>query len=156
MCSSDLFLDPDGYTNPAPTRWETSVNIENLKWIEETLRQLQPPEWPPEIFDKGRNASEINNLRSTGGALFREHCRRCHQIQVKFTGSPLQAYEWIVTPVPVEQIGTDPKAADNFIAGQYLTGKFGIGDDRGQLVKKLSAGDGLRDRKSTRLNSSHT
>lgn len=113
-------VDPaTGQTNPEPARWYSSVNVQNLQWMEEALQRLRPPSWPASIL------GPINkDLSARGRGLFDTHCAGCHGIKVDQTVQPV---EWRVTEIPVEKIGTSPNTAVNFVEHSYSGAKLGKG-----------------------------
>jgi hypothetical protein len=109
-------VDADGKLNPEPLRWKTSVQMQNLQWIEATLHNLKPPAWPEAVLgpiDKAKAA--------TGRALFAENCAGCHGIKKLPDGN------WDVAIVPLEHIGTDPNQATNWSKYTYDLSILGLG-----------------------------
>jgi hypothetical protein len=105
----------DGTLNPEPERWKTSLQIENLRWMEETLRGLKAPVWPESLLgpiDQGRAAA--------GRVLFTAHCAGCHGIKALPDGT------WDVAIVPLSHIGTDPNQATNFAGYTYDLSELGL------------------------------
>jgi mono/diheme cytochrome c family protein len=111
-------LDRYGRPLPPGERFRTSVLVPNLHKIEATLQRLEPPKWPQDLL--GPVDSE---KAAHGRALFEAHCRHCHgPFDV---AAPVKAYEdplrgdldplWKMTIVPITEVGTDPKAAMNFV-----------------------------------------
>lgn len=107
----------------------SSVRVQNIFDMERQLAGARPgdglrsPLWPEEILGPiDRAAAE------RGRPLFEQHCAGCHQ--------PLQAGQAPrITLVPLERIGTDPRAALNF-AQRRAT----LADGR-----VVSAAEGLRE-----------
>jgi hypothetical protein len=123
-------VDPNtGQPVAEPERWNSSVNVENLKWMEDTLRHLKAPSWPEPILGALKP-----DLALQGRALFEKHCAGCHGIQVKQDASPP---EWIVKQISVKVIGTAPETAMNFIQHTYSGAKLG-------QTQPLTAADALR------------
>jgi len=110
-------VDPtSGAPNPEPLRWQTSLQLGNLIWMEETLRGLRAPTWPTEIF------GPIDQAKADRGReLFKTHCVQCHGIKELPNGT------WDVTVVPLQRIGTDPNQATNWAGLSYDGSKLGIG-----------------------------
>jgi len=129
------------------TQFQSTIHVDNLHEIEMLLGGDAPgqgvwsPKWPEDILgkiDRGKAA--------TGQALYNELCLHCHQ-------SPMSSDEgrkpehWTdykdnsgkqffkVTMIPLEEIGTDPRQAQNFHDRMADSGPLGKGT--------LSAGDGL-------------
>lgn len=110
------FLGADGALNPEPQRWRTSVQVDNLMKMEATLKTLQAPTWPAQIF--GRiNAAEV----ARGRSLFTTNCSGCHGIKELPNGA------WDVAVVKLEHIGTDPNQATNWAGRTYDGTKLGLG-----------------------------
>lgn len=111
-------VDATGALNPEPERWKSSVQIENLRWMESTLHDLRAPVWPEDMLgpiDRDKAAR--------GRALFVEHCAGCHGIKALPDGG------WDVTVVPLAHIGTDPAQATNFARNAYDLRKVGLPGD---------------------------
>jgi mono/diheme cytochrome c family protein len=115
----------NGKVNPEPLRWQTSVNLDNLVWMEATLHNLKAPTWPEGVLGKIDQAKAAR-----GKELFIARCASCHGIKELPNGM------WDVTVVPLEKLGTDPNATTNFSADTYDASKLG-------LSKKTHAPDGL-------------
>ena len=138
------FLDAYGRPLPRAERFCTATLIDNLVTIEGALQQLEPPRWPEALL------GPIDRTKAERGrALFLQHCAGCHG--VRDAPAPTRAAEWpgrgpndplwALHPLPVSEIGTDPKAALNFM-NDYLdlrrTG-LGVEDLRGVLRPVLEA-----------------
>lgn len=125
-------LDDNGNPLPPEQRFKSSVRIDDLNKIEETLRELKPPTWPTGIF------GEIDETRvSQGKVLFNRYCLECHgphpaskakQIaSAPLKKSPLN--EWLIEVISTEHIGTDPSAADGFMDRRYDISMTGVSDE---------------------------
>jgi mono/diheme cytochrome c family protein len=92
--------------------YPTSVNVPQLEVLEALLRKMEAPTWPAEVLppiDKARAAQ--------GAAVFAQACASCHEPK------PKDANGLVPTPlVPLDQIGTDPRAARNFMTRPAETG----------------------------------
>jgi mono/diheme cytochrome c family protein len=123
-------VDPKtGQAIPEPARWNSSVNTENLFWMETSLHGLRAPVWPAEIL------GPIDAPKAAHGHdLFAQKCAGCHGIHVNQTVTPA---EWKVTMIPLEHIGTDPTAATNFADYKYSAAKLGGGEINGAEGLKL-------------------
>jgi mono/diheme cytochrome c family protein len=112
-------VDPrTGALNPEPLRWQTSVQLDNLIWMEKTLQSLRAPTWPADVL------GPIDQAKATrGGRLFVAWCAGCHGINQLPDGG------WDVTVVPLQQIGTDPGQAKNWAARTYDASKLGLGKE---------------------------
>jgi cytochrome c5 len=109
----------DAHGNPIPPgeRYRTSVQFQNLARIESTLQQMRPPRWPEDLLGPIDQASAAR-----GKMLFQSLCVKCHG---PHPASPaFRAYTspgrlptdplWEIWPVSIQQVGTDPTAANNF------------------------------------------
>ncbi|MDQ1812001.1 di-heme-cytochrome C peroxidase [Massilia sp. CCM 9210] len=92
-------------------RFDSSVNVENLRLIESRLASLQSPQWPRSVF----GAASIDAARVLRGErLFNNHCASCHaSIDRSSPERRIVAYM-----SKVEEVGTDPTMADNSV--KYL------------------------------------
>jgi mono/diheme cytochrome c family protein len=107
----------DRYARPVPAdeRYRSSVQVEALARIGDALQQLQPPRWPEAALGR-----VDRSLAEKGRALFEQNCRRCHgpfeaDEAVKAFEAPLRGPAdpfWLAPDVPLEEIGTDPSAAE--------------------------------------------
>jgi mono/diheme cytochrome c family protein len=113
-----ILLDRYGRPLPPEERFRSTVSIPNLHRLESALQTLAPPPWPEDVLGKIDRAKA-----ERGRLLFAEHCVHCHG---PFDApAPIKAFEdplrpradplWEVTTVPLEEVGTDPTAALNFV-----------------------------------------
>lgn len=109
-------VDPrTGDLNPEPQRWRSSIQLNNINWMEKTLQDLRAPTWPVEVL------GSIDQAKATAGrALFGEHCAGCHGIKELPNG------QWDVTVVPLTHIGTDPNQATHWAGRTYDASKLGL------------------------------
>jgi hypothetical protein len=109
-------VDPrTGELNPEPLRWKTSVQLENLLWMEKTLQTLKAPTWPADVL------GPIDQAKAAGGReLFVSNCAHCHQIREMPSGV------WDVIVVPLHEVGTDPGQATNWAGRTYDATKLGM------------------------------
>jgi hypothetical protein len=133
---------------PTALDYENSVNVEGLKTVETMLagpapyKGLSSPKWPT-VFPALDPAKAAK-----GAALYKQHCFGCHLPPVDELLADLNSAtprhwwknslgRWYlkVTDVPIEEIGTDPHEARDFINRTADTGALNKG--------KVSAGDGL-------------
>ena len=129
------------------TQFQNTIHVDNLHEIEMLLGGDAPgkgvwsPKWPADILGKIDDAKAAK-----GQALYNDLCLHCHQ-------SPMSSEEgrkvehWTdykenggkqffkVTMIPLEEIGTDPRQAQNFHDRMADSGPLGKGI--------ISAGDGL-------------
>jgi hypothetical protein len=109
-------VDNYGRAIPAAERYQASTMVENLYQIEKALWWLTPPKWPEDLLGK------IDCKRAIyGKELFRQYCVKCHGPRLGDAASvavdaPCKTREthWIMSVHKASEIGTDPKAADNF------------------------------------------
>jgi hypothetical protein len=109
-------IDPHtGQLNPEPLRWQTSVQLDNILWMEQMLESLKAPPWPADVL------GPIDQVKAERGRqLFGEHCADCHGIKELPDGG------WDVTVVPLKHIGTDPGQATNWAGRTYDATKLGL------------------------------
>ena len=129
-------------------QFQNTVHVDNLHEIELLLGGADPgtgvwsPKWPEDILGKiNRGAA------AKGEKLYNELCLHCHQPPMfsdegrkpeHWTNSPgSQGRQFFkVTMIPLAEIGTDPKEAQNFYNRTADSGPLGKG--------VLSARDGLK------------
>ena len=121
----------DRYGRPLPPddRFASSVIVENLDTIEHTLRRLDPPAWPEELFGPIDTV-----LAAQGRDLFNQHCVQCHgpfeaDADLKARNAPGKGAddpEWLVHILCTDDIGTDPHAAENFARARIDITRTGI------------------------------
>ncbi len=128
-------------------QFQNTIHVENLHEIELVLGGAEPgtgvwsPKWPEDILGKiDRDAA------SKGEKLYNELCLHCHQAPM-FSDEGRKPEHWTsknsegrqffkVTMVPLSEIGTDPKEAQNFYNRRADSGPLGKGT--------VSARDGLK------------
>ena len=91
--------------------YPSSVSVADLEKLEALLHKLEAPAWPAILppVDKTKAAR--------GAAVFAQACSSCHAKQAA------DAYGLTPVPlVPLDQIGTDPRAARNFMTRPAETG----------------------------------
>ncbi len=131
----------DGYGRPVPeaARYSTSVSFDNLLHIESTLQKLNPPVWPEDILGNIDQASA-----QRGKTLFQQHCVMCHGPHV--SSSALKQAEspgrlpqdpmWVIRYKDVQDIDTDPNAANNFHNNKADLSSTGIAFDEVRTLLK--------------------
>ncbi len=125
-------VNREGNPLPEHQRFSSSVNIDGLNTIEQTLRKLQPPLWPEHILgtiDKEKAAK--------GQQLFEQYCQGCHgphpatraqqMAAAPLKSSPLD--QWLIKVIESSEIGTDPTAAQAFMDRKYDISSTGVTND---------------------------
>ncbi len=128
-------------------QFQNTIHVDNLHEIETLLGGDAPgkgvwsPKWPEEILGKIDRATAAK-----GEQLYNQLCLHCHQPPM-YSDDGRKAEHWTdykdnggkqffkVTMIPLEEIGTDPKEAQNFYNRKANSGPLGQGT--------VSAGDGL-------------
>lgn len=125
------FTDPYGAPLNAEQRFSSGVMVDNIHAIETTLQSLAPPPWPEKLF------GEIDHDKAEKGKqLFKEHCQGCHgpfpaNNTLKHIDMPLKKSHqpvWVLKTLSIEEIGTDPNTAYNFITNRFNLEKTGLTD----------------------------
>lgn len=132
------FTDQYGRPLPLDQRFNSSVLAENIHQIETTLQGLTPPQWPEELF-----GAIDHEKAAKGKKLFENHCQGCHgphpaNAMLKAIDMPLKSDDepvWIMKTLGIEEIGTDPNAAFNFVNNRFDLTKTGITND--EIVKTV-------------------
>ncbi len=121
--SKTNFVDPKtGELNPEPLRWQTSIQLDNLLWLEKTVRSLRAPPWPADVL------GPIDRTKAERGKqLFTATCARCHGIKELPDGYPFGS--WDVNVIPLQNIGTDPYEATGWSADRFDGSKLGLGKE---------------------------
>ncbi len=94
--------------------FESSVNVHNLRRLEQRLWKLQSPQWPEDVLPK------IDRARvGRGEKLFGQYCLACHSEMERD-----DPHRRVVAQLSsLERIGTDPRMASNSV---YYGGWSGI------------------------------
>jgi len=123
-------MDPYGLPLPASERFDSSAKVANLSKIEDLMRKITPPCWPEDVFGKIDVKKAAAGKELFNGTKF--HCVGCHgphpapdfvtaaEAPYKLAArSPVPLKEnvphWTVTTLAVQDIGTDPTSALNFV-----------------------------------------
>ncbi|HZQ70071.1 MAG TPA: cytochrome c [Terriglobales bacterium] len=126
--------------------FESTVNVKNLHAMENLLAGptpfsgLKSPVWPEAIL------GPINHAKAQqGAALYKKHCQHCHlpplnspELQeTKYWEDGLEGHKFLkLNLIPLDEIGTDPRAASNWQRRKAVTNALDLGT--------VSAADGLR------------
>ncbi len=92
--------------------YPSSVSVADLEKLEALLRKLEAPAWPVELLGPVDTA-----LAERGAAVFSQACAGCHAAKDKDANGLVP-----VPLVPLDQVGTDPRAARNFMTRPAETG----------------------------------
>jgi cytochrome c5 len=93
--------------------YRSTVNFDGLGRLQDWMYQLKPPRWPGKYF------GELDEERATrGAALYAEHCQSCHALSNRDEAKR----KLTVTLTPIADVGTDPRAATNFLNARASTG----------------------------------
>ncbi|MCW8878478.1 MAG: di-heme-cytochrome C peroxidase [Kangiellaceae bacterium] len=95
--------------------YPSSVNIDNLKSIQNWLWELKSPKWPEDIL-----GSLDKKLIDSGAQIYQQKCIACHQLVDR--NDPKRKLK--AGLVPVKEIGTDPKMVENFLNAKVKSGSF--------------------------------
>jgi hypothetical protein len=126
------FTDSYGQPLSPEERFNSSVLAENIYAIENNLQSLTPPQWPAQLF------GDIDHEKAAKGkVLFKQHCQGCHGPFVasdllKQVDMPLKGPKdplWILKTLTIEEIGTDPNTAFNFVNNRFNLSKTGLSDN---------------------------
>jgi hypothetical protein len=115
------FIDEKGQPVPEPQRWDSGVLIHNIAAIEDNLHSLRPPQWPEQVLPP------IDQTKAAAGLeIFKDRCASCHG--VKMIRGKENPVEWHVPVLPLDVIGTDRKAAENYAKHTYDAKKLGFSE----------------------------
>jgi mono/diheme cytochrome c family protein len=120
-------------------QFQNTIEVGNLHEIEKLIggdalgKGVQSPPWPEDILGK------IDHEKAAKGmALYKDLCVQCHQLPM-LSKEAAREDRWTagtndldhrflqVTMVPLTEIGTDPKEAQNFANRRADTGPLGLG-----------------------------
>jgi hypothetical protein len=133
-------VDPYEAPMPKDLRFIASAKVYNLVKLETLLRDLEPPQWPEDVF------GVIDPAKAEKGrVLYGKYCASCHQpcelsAETRAVEVPLRpagdAY-WRVQATPLQVIGTDPASTRNFRDVRVNLANSGITNEEArQLVEK--------------------
>ena len=137
--------DPYGRPVQKDQRFNSSTLFANLLDLEVSVRKLEPPCWPEDVFGK------VDRCKATKGMkLFQQHCAGCHGVRPAYLHEIMRdapgkiarrangSYElddhryvahrphWILNMIPIEDVGTDPQSALNFVNDRVDLTKTGL------------------------------
>ena len=114
--------------------YASSVDVENLALIQNWVYDLKSPQWPQRIL------GDISAPRAARGhQLYTDNCQSCHALSDR--DDPTRKLK--TTLVPLDDIGTDRRAAENFVTSDSATGFL-----QGQKVAYM-AGEHMGERTAT-------
>jgi hypothetical protein len=150
-------VDPYGRPLPNSERYEASTQLANMNKIEEGLRKLTPPCWPEDVFGKidvklategrdlfaqrcvGCHGPYIGNqyqVEADAPWKLKDYPNENPRLKAdpaKFEKNPLELKEdvphWVMSMLPVEDIGTDPTSALNFVRYRLNLTSTGLSAD---------------------------
>lgn len=121
----------DRYNRPLPEhrQFDTSTRIPDLYKIETALQHLRPPVWPEEHLGEIDKAKAVN-----GGLLFIRTCQGCHgphpaserQRKIEMPLKTASDPHWAMKLLSVQDIGTSPLAARNFVERKFDLSQLGM------------------------------
>ena len=135
-------LNRYGQPLPPEARFSSTAMLDNLHKIELTLRGLKQPVWNEQVM------GAINRpMAAEGKKLFDDYCEGCHgpfnaPPALKTLNSPLKGAddpEWIVRTVCIDDIGTDPNTARNFMRATVDVSRTGLTQADLQRVARATA-----------------
>lgn len=116
------FLDTYGRPIAEELRYPTTTRILDLHTIELSLRKLRPPAWDEAVLGAVDRDKAVR-----GGLHFIRTCQGCHgphpaDERQRTIEMPLKGPEdphWRMKTLTVQEIGTDPNAAVNFVENTF-------------------------------------
>ncbi len=132
------YLDAYGRPVPKDRRFFNTSMVESLDTIERTLWRLNQPEWPEQYLGK-----IVREKADRGAVLFKTHCAHCHEpcivsdeTRAVWAPGKKPAEMWQVNAIDVQEIGTDPTAALNFVNLRVDLSKSGLTDQEARAILK--------------------
>ena len=146
-------VDDYGRPTPPAERYRTSILVDNLIRLESTLQKLKPPAWPEDVL--GHIDQDSANR---GKLLFQKYCVGCHgphpasQALTTATSPGRTANEplWVIRRLDVNDVGTDPAAANNFFKNTVDITRTGLTFGEAKDVLR-SQYDAMKTRQATLL-----
>lgn len=115
-------------------RFDSSINIRNLRRVETHLRSLESPKWPEDILP------EIDwKLAGPGKKIFDHYCEACHE-RINRSDPKRRVVAFMSS---LDDVGTDRKMAMNSVTAAGYSGIV-----RGEYVGIGSTGDMLLERQA--------
>lgn len=96
-------------------RSSIGANLDNLRAIEETIRQLSSPQWPRDL------AAIDEDKAARGKATYASACASCHPVMQDRKNVDRRI---VAHMVPVTEVGTDPTMTQNFVNRVAVTGRL--------------------------------
>lgn len=107
-----------GQVNISPNRiggYASSVNIKNLGYLQKQYYKLTSPSWPSSLF------GEIDYVKADHGKnIYNLNCQHCHLV-IDHLNPKRQIKS---TLIDIEEVGTDPTMANNFVNRRVSSGKL--------------------------------
>lgn len=95
--------------------YASSIDFRHLDQIEDDLYALKSPQWPQTIL----GALDLQRVQR-GERIYTEACVSCHTLSDR--NDPKRELKAVITTV--DEVGTDPRMADNFLASKSASGRF--------------------------------
>lgn len=121
----------DNYARPLPRElhYDTSTRFEDLHQLELTLRRLRPPAWPEQYLGAIDKEKAVR-----GGIHFIRTCQGCHgphpaSARSRAIEMPMKGPDdphWAMKLLSIQEIGTDPNAAVNFVERKFNLSSIGM------------------------------
>lgn len=156
------FVDDFGRPIPPEQRYPTTTRILDIHSLELTLRRLRPPVWNEEVM-----GTVDREKAARGGLHFIRTCQGCHgphpaDDRQRFIEMPLKKPDqphWKMKTLTVEEIGTSPNAAVNFVTNTYDLTPSGltidevrelVGSEREKQIERILTWDYAPEREEKR------
>ncbi|MCA9463950.1 MAG: hypothetical protein KC643_00645 [Nitrospira sp.] len=117
-----LGLNANVIITSGPEQFRSSVNPKDLFQIETYIKNIRPPTWPSEIFQQPIDKARVVR----GSILYEKHCAHCHVPKLTRKNDAGPKFK-NVHLIPIDEIGTDPIAANNFNTRLVYTGPLEMG-----------------------------
>ena len=121
----------DNYARPLPQelQFDTSSRFADLHTLELTLRKLRPPAWPEQYLGQIDREKAVR-----GGIHFIRTCQGCHgphpaNERARAIEMPMKGPDdphWAMKLLSIQEIGTDPNAAVNFVERKFDLSSIGM------------------------------